>query len=172
MGWRKNMIIRNETARDIEAITEVTKAAFEHHPISHQTEHYIVKALRRAGALTVSLVAEIDGKVVGHIAFSPVAISDGNPNWYGAGPLSVLPKLQKQGIGKALLREGLGLLKAKGAEGCVLAGDPAYYTRFGFRNIPGLILEGVPPENFLARPFTDKTPKGTVTFHEGFMATE
>jgi putative acetyltransferase len=67
------MVIRSENKCDIEAISAVTKAAFKNVAISHKTEHFIVNALREANALTVSLVAELDGKIVGHIAFSPVA---------------------------------------------------------------------------------------------------
>jgi putative acetyltransferase len=78
-------------------------------PISNQTEQFIIKALRAAGALTLSLVADIDGRVVGHVAFSPVLMSDGTTGWYGLGPVSVLPEYQKQGIGKALINEGLTL---------------------------------------------------------------
>lgn len=144
------MIIRKETESDIEAISEVTKAAFENCPYSEQTEQFIISALRAADALTISLVAEMDGRVVGHIAFSPVAISDGSRNWYGLGPLSVSPDFQKQGIGKSLVQEGLSMLKASGAKGCVLVGDPDYYKRFGFKNCPELTLEGVPQRNFLA----------------------
>ena len=107
-------------------------------------KQFIINALRAAGALTISLVAEVGGKVVGHIAFSPVTISDGSHDWYGVGPVSVLPEFQKQGIGKSLIQEGLSLLKAAGAKGCVLVGDPRYYERFGFRNLPDLILDGVP----------------------------
>ena len=107
------MIIRKETALDIEAITRVTIAAFKTLPISNQTEQFIIKALRTAGALTLSLVAEIDGRIIGHIAFSPVTISDGATGWYGLGPVSVLPEYQKQGIGKSLINEGLSLLKGR-----------------------------------------------------------
>jgi putative acetyltransferase len=164
------MVIRKETAADIEAITEVTVAAFRTLPISHHTEQFIIKALRAAGALTLSLVAEIDGRVVGHIAFSPVTISDGSRGWYGLGPVSVLPDYQRQGIGQALVKQGLALLKASGGQGCALVGDPAYYQRFGFRNDPGLIHEGIPQEVFLVLPFTEKVPHGIVTFHEGFLA--
>lgn len=96
--------IRSETPADIEAIAAVTKAAFAMLAISDHTEQYIVEALRAAGALTVSLVAERAGRVVGHIAFSPVTISDGTPGWYGLGPVSVLPECQRQGIGAALIR--------------------------------------------------------------------
>ena len=165
------MILRREGVTDSEAITEVTMAAFANHPISHQTEHFIVKALRDAGALAVSLVAEIDGWVVGHIAFSPVTISDGTPGWYGLGPVSVLPAYQRQGIGKSLITEGLSSLKEMNGRGCALVGDPDYYRRFGFRNYPQLVHEGVPPEVFLALPFTDRFPEGIVVFHDAFRAT-
>ena len=164
------MIIRNETESDIQAIAEITKTAFATLAISQHTEQFIIHALRAAGALTVSLVAEIDGNVVGHVAFSPVTISDGNPHWYGLGPVSVLPQHQRQGIGTALIREGLSLLKARGAQGCVLVGEPAYYRRFGFRNLSVLTLEGVPPQVFLALPFEDPTPRGVVVFHTAFSA--
>lgn len=164
------MIIRDEMESDVEAICEVTKRAFEDHPYSEQTEQFIIDALRAANALTISRVAEVDGKVVGHIAFSPVTVSDGSNDWYGLGPVSVLPEFQGQGIGKSLVTESLALLKAMGAEGCVLVGDPHFYERFGFRNFPALILEGVPQENFLAYPFHEKLPQGSVTFHPGFAA--
>ncbi|NLO05555.1 MAG: N-acetyltransferase [candidate division WS1 bacterium] len=165
------MIIRSETAADIEAITDVTVAAFEDHPISQQTEHFIVIALREAGALSLSLVAEMDGRVVGHIAYSPLQISDGTSDWYGMGPVSVLPELQRQGIGSALINQSLSMLEEMGAKGCALVGDPNYYSRFSFRNYPELVHEGVPPEFFMALPFGDEVPTGTVTFHQAFEAT-
>jgi putative acetyltransferase len=164
------MIIRNEMESDVKAIAEVTEAAFEKCPYGHHTEQFIINALRAAGALPVSLVAQIDRNVVGHVAFSPVTISDGNPHWYGLGPVSVLPKHQRQGIGTALIHEGLSLLKARGAQGCVLVGDPAYYKRFGFRNLPVLTLEGVPQEYFLALPFGEEPARGAVVFHNAFSA--
>lgn len=164
------MIIRHEKESDTAAISEVTIAAFKTLAISGHTEQFIIKALRGAGALTISLVAELDGRVAGHIAFSPVAISDGSPGWYGLGPVSVLPELQKQGIGSSLVLKGLSLLKDLGAQGCALVGDPGYYRRFGFRNIPGLIHEGIPQEYFLALPLGATIPQGTVEFHEGFWA--
>lgn len=166
------MIVRNEQESDVEAITAVTVAAFKSLAVSNQTEQFVISALRAANALTVSMVAEIDGRVVGHIAFSPVTISDGSAGWYGVGPLSVLPERQRQGIGKILVHEGLARLKALGAKGCVLVGEPGYYERFGFSNLPRLVLEGVPQEYFLALPFGENNSSGTVVFHEGFAATE
>ncbi len=166
------MIIRPEKESDIAAIFEVTKAAFEHHPISQHTEQYIVNALRAAHALSLSLVAEVDGRVVGHIAFSPIALSDESRNWYGIGPLSVLPAHQKKGVGTALVREGLCLLKARGAQGCVLVGDPNYYERFGFKSYPQLTHDGVPQQYVLALPLGGAVPHGAAIFHEGFQARE
>ena len=108
--------------------------------------------------------------MVGHIAFSPVSLSDGTPDWYGLGPVSVLPAYQRQGIGKALIAEGLSRLRAMGARGCCLVGHPEYYRKLGFRNLPGLVHEGVPPEVFLALSLDGHVPQGTVAFHEGFAA--
>ena len=162
--------LRSETDTDIGAITEVTIAAFQTLEISNHTEQFIIEALRASHVLTVSLVAETDGRVIGHIAFSPVAISDGTQDWYGLGPVSVLPEYQRQGIGKALIREGLAQLRGMHARGCCLVGHPEYYEKFGFENVDGLGLEGVPPEVFFALSFDGNVPQGTVTFHEGFKA--
>lgn len=166
-----NLIIRPETPADIDPITEVTIAAFQTLEVSDQTEHFIVRALRSAGVLTLSLVAELDGEVVGHIAFSPITISDGTSNWYGVGPLSVKPALQGMGIGSALMRDGLDRMRALGARGCCLVGHPEYYRRFCFINPEGLSLEGVPLEVFFTLSFDGQHPQGEVHFHEAFGAT-
>jgi putative acetyltransferase len=162
--------IRPETPTDVDAITAVTVAAFAVLGIGNRTEQFIVEALRAANALTLSLVAEADGRLIGHIAFSPVRMSDGTPDWYGLGPVSVLPAYQRQGVGKALIRKGLAQLQELGAEGCCLVGHPDYYPKFGFSNPSGLVLEGVPPEVFFALAFGGRTPQGTVSFHEAFKA--
>ena len=162
--------IRSETDADVGAITEVTVAAFKTLEVSNHTEQLIITALRAAKALTVSLVAEVDARVIGHIALSPVAISDGTRNWYGLGPVSVLPEYQRQGICKALMQEGLSRLKHMNARGCCLVGHPDYYKKFGFKNMPGLVLDGVPQQFFFALSFDGHTPQGTVTFHDAFKA--
>ncbi len=167
---KPDVTVRNETSVDVSAISEVTIAAFNTLEISNHTEQFIIEALRAGNALTVSLVAEMDGRVIGHIAFSPVTISDGTPDWYGLGPVSVSPEYQRQGIGKALIREGLAQLREMHARGCCLVGHPEYYKKFGFDNVPELVHEGVPPEVFLAMSFDGNIPQGTVTFHEGFKA--
>lgn len=164
------VLIRDETPADITPISEVTIAAFQSLEISAHTEQLIIDALRAAQALTISLVAEVGGQVVGHVAFSPVTLSDGTPHWYGLGPVSVLPSHQRQGIGQALIRDGLSRLKALNARGCCLVGHPAYYRQFGFTNPAGLAVEGVPPEVFFALPFDGHMPQGTVTFHAAFQS--
>jgi len=167
---KHEIIIRRETAADVRAIAEVTVAAFKTLPISNHTEQFIIAALRAANALTVSLVAELAGRVVGHVAFSPVTISGGSQNWYGLGPVSVLPEHQRRGIGKALIQEGLSILKGLSAQGCCLVGDPEYYKRLGFKHTTGLVHEGVPQEVFLVLSFDGDAPQGTVLFYEGFKA--
>jgi putative acetyltransferase len=164
------IVIRDEAESDAAAITQVTVAAFATLEISNHTEQFIIEALRSAKALTISLVAEVDGRVVGHIAFSPVAVSDGGRNWYGLGPVSVRPEYQRRGIGKALIEEGLSRLKKLGAKGCCLVGHPQYYRKFGFENVAGLFHEGIPQEFFFALAFDGRFPQGTVTFHEAFKA--
>ena len=164
------IIIRNEIDADVDAITEVTVAAFKTLEISNHTEQFIVEALRANNALTVSLIAEVDGHVVGHVAFSPVTISDGTRNWYGLGPVSVFPEHQRKGIGKSLILEGLSRLKGLNAKGCCLVGHPDYYRKLGFKNVSGLVHEGVPQEVFFALSFDGQIPQGTVNFHDGFKA--
>ena len=166
----RRFVIRDEAAADIAAIRDITIAAFSTLAISNHTEQFVIEALRAAKALTLSLVAELDGRVVGHIAFSPVSIADGTTDWYGLGPLSVLPEYQRQGIGKALVEEGLSRLRGLNAKGCCLVGHPDYYRKFGFRNTPELVCEGVPPEVFFALSFDGHMPQGLVRFHEAFNA--
>jgi len=162
--------IRPERPGDADPIAQVLREAFAGHPHSRQTEAHIVAALRRADALAISLVAEREGIVVGHVAFSPVTISDGTMGWFGLGPVAVAPAYQRQGIGGALIREGFASLRAHGARGCVVLGDPGYYRRFGFGPDPKLTLAGVPAEYFLALAFGGDAPCGAVTYHEAFAA--
>jgi len=168
--------IRGEAKGDERAITRVTVAAFRTLQLRvgverfDITEHRIILALRSADALVVSLVADMDGSVVGHVAFSRLTISAGTTDWYALGPLSVLPAQHRKGIGTALVREGLSRLKGMNARGCCVVGDPAYYTRFGFESLPELSSPGVPEEVLLATCWTAPAPRGEVTFHEAFEA--
>ena len=164
--------IRNESHNDAAVIHAVTTAAFLNAPHTAHTEQFIVAALRRTGALTISLVAEQHGVVIGHVAVSPVALSDGSAGWYGIGPISVLPEHQRAGIGSMLMRRVLEQLRETGASGCMLVGDPHFYHRFGFRAEPRLIYPGIPPEFFMAVAFKQPMPSATVRFHDAFDARE
>lgn len=163
--------IRKEAPSDAAAIDAVTIAAFREAAHSSHTEHCIIRALRDAGQLSLSLVAEDDHSIIGHVAISPVTISDGTSGWYGLGPISVAPERQGQGVGCLLMTQALAELRDMGASGCVLLGEPGYYTRFGFVAEPSLVLPGVPAEYFQAICFNGNLPAGDVNYHESFQAT-
>jgi putative acetyltransferase len=160
--------IRPEQPADADAIRRVTAAAFADIAESDQTEPRIVDALRAAGALTVSLVAIEGGEIVGNVAFSPVAITTGEGDWYGLGPVSVRPDRQRRGIGQALVRAGLGDLRTMHAAGCVVLGDPAYYGRFGFAADPALAYHGAASPYLQRIVFHGPPPQGEVRYHAGF----
>ena len=162
--------IRGECDSDVAAIDAITRQAFANHPSSRQTEHLIVLSLRNAHALTVSLVAEVGGNVVGHVAASPVQVAGQSLGWFGLGPVSVAPAHQRQGVGSALVRAALVELQAKGAAGCILLGNPAFYRRFGFVQDPSLVLPGAPAEHFMALPWLLPVPSGEVSYHAAFSA--
>lgn len=162
--------VRSETSSDAAAIYAVTVKAFLDAAHTSHTEQFIVNALRDCGQLSISLVAEEGGEILGHVAVSPVSVSSGANGWYGLGPLSVVPERQRQGIGSALVKQALEELRGLNAAGCVLLGDPDYYRRFGFRAEPALVLPGVPPEYFQAISFTGAVPAGKVSYHIAFDA--
>lgn len=162
--------IRAERPGDEDAIHAVTVAAFLDAPHTSHTEQFIVRELRSARALEVSLVAELDGRLVGHVAASAVTIDGAAMGWFGLGPVSVIPEQQGRGIGSRLVRAALQHLRARGAGGCVLVGEPAYYQRFGFRVEPALLLPAVPPEYFQAVCLAGDLPSGVVAFHPAFQA--
>ena len=167
----QNLIIRDESRADHAAISHVIEQAFKDQQYSSHTEQFIVHALRDAQQLTISLVAVLNQDIVGHIAISPVSISSGVEGWFGLGPIAVSPEWQHHGVGSALMNTALKQLKATGAAGCVVLGDPHFYAQFGFQPIHTLILEDVPAEYFQALSFDGKFPQGTVTYHAAFSAT-
>lgn len=126
------IIVRAETAADAGAIAALTEAAFLNAEHTSHTEQFIVGALRRTGQLSVSLVAHDEGQVVGHVAVSPVTISDGSARWYGLGPVSAAPGRQREGIGSQLMRQALDQLRGSGAAGCVPA-EPSRITTLSTR---------------------------------------
>ena len=168
--------LRHETPDDISAIEAITVAAFADAPHTSHTEQFIVRALRAANELTLSIVAEEHGQISGHVALSPVTITDGHghgrkaKDWYGLGPISVLPQRQGHGIGSRLMEQALSELRDMQAAGCVLLGDPAYYARFGFQARAGLQLPGVPPGYFMALAFDGPVPEGIAHYSGAFNA--
>ena len=160
--------IRPERVGDRSAIQGVVAAAFDGHPHSDGSEPGIVDALRADGDLAISLVAEEGGAIVGHVAFSPVSVSDGSEWWAGLGPVAVDPARQGEGIGTALIERGLDLLRDRGAAGCVVLGDPAYYARFGFAHDPALTYPGPPPEYFQRLVIGNSGAQGVVAYARAF----
>jgi putative acetyltransferase len=165
-----NIKIRSESVADVPAIEAVTIRAFLNAPHTSHTEQLIVSELRKAGLLAISLVADVEGTVIGHVAVSPVSVSDGASGWFGFGPISVLPEHQGCGVGSRLIQEALRILREHGAAGCVVLGEPEYYSRFGFQADPSLILPDVPPEYFQAISLDSSRPHGTVSYHQAFDA--
>lgn len=171
MSTDMDIALRAEAPADIDAIELLTMVAFFRVEHSRHDEQRIIAALRADGALSVSLVAEHDGYVVGHAAASPVTISDGSRGWYGLGPVAVGPGHQRHRIGSRLVAAVLDALRERGAAGCVVLGEPGFYGRFGFAQEPGLLLPGVPASHFLALPFGDRLPPlGEVEYHAAFSA--
>ena len=162
------VIIRSERPYDHAAIGGVIRAAFDGKPYAAGDEAELVDALRDKGALTVSLVAEVDRQVIGQIALSRARAADGTPGWYALGPVAVLPEYQAKAIGARLVQAGLDSIVALGAVGCILTGDPAYYGRFGFVSSPANVPPGEPPEFCMIKLFGDRHPTGPICFDSAF----
>ncbi len=121
--------IRSETTADIQAIEDLTAAAFRDAPHTSHNEQFIVNALREAEQLSVSLVAEENAGIVRHVAVSPVKILDSSNQWYGLGPISVAPERQRQGIGSQLMEQAFEALRK---ENCP-AFDPSFIPSSSWR---------------------------------------
>lgn len=143
------MLIRAEKESDRAAVYRINTAAFE-----TRAEAELVETLRECVQPLISLVAEVDAAVAGHIMFSPVCVSaDSRLRLMGLAPMAVAPGCQRQGIGSALVRAGLKRCKALACSAVVVLGHPAYYPRFGFLPASrfGLRCEyNVPDEAFMA----------------------
>lgn len=162
------MIIRPETKRDIATIHSLTAAAFEPMLYSNGSEPHIIDGLRKAGDLTISLVAEEEGVILGQVTFSPVTINGVHGGCFGLGPVAVLPSRQGEGIGAKLIKEGLERLKEIGAASCVLIGNPNYYGRFGFRNKTGLNYHGLDNQFVQQLPFNGAMLSGDLKYANAF----
>ena len=164
------MEIRPERPGDAARVHALNRAAFE-----SDTEATLVDALRARAAGTISLVAEEDGEIVGHIMFSPVQLT-GAPDVraLALAPMAVAPGRQRTGVGSALVRRGLEHSRASSADAVFVVGHPAYYPRFGFTLASGAGIAcefEVPDEAFMVLelvPGVLAQRGGTVVYHEAF----
>lgn len=163
-----DFVTRPERAEDAKAIFDLTQNAFAPMPFSDGDEHHLINALRDAGALTISLVAEHCRHIVGHVAFSPAPAESGASGWYALGPVSVKPDLQRQGIGSRLIEQGLDQLRNMGAAGCILVGSLDYYQRFGFMPAPQNCPANEPEEYYQILCMKDDRPQGIIGFNPLF----
>ena len=161
------MKLRFEQTADIDAIYQLTKLAFAPLAFSDGSEPDIINRLRDAGALRFSLVAEEDDLILGHVALSPVSI-EGQSDWFGLGPIAVTPDRQKQGIGSAMMQRALAELAQINAAGCVLVGNPEYYSRFGFQSNGVLTYVDVPPPYVQFKTLNGTEPRGEIIYHDAF----
>lgn len=161
------MLIRPESPQDHKAIRDLTRDAFAPMSFSDGSEPDIIDKLRKAGDLTLSLVAEQD-EIIGHVAFSPAKIRKAKGDWYGLGPISVRADMQRQGIGTKLVQTGLDMLRKKGAAGCVLTGNPDVYRPMGFTNDHALTFSGLNPEYILFIALSGTAPEGEINFAPAF----
>ena len=167
------MDIRAEQPGDAQGIFELTERAFAPMAYSDGSEAPLVAKLRETGDLTLSLVAVAAGRLLGHVAFSPVRIAGehldaAGGGWFGLGPISVEPSLQRRGGGSALVRAGLSHLHENGAAGCALIGDPVYYGRFGFVSDGGLQYGDLPLHLVQWLAFRGAKPRGRLAFAAAF----
>ena len=147
------MIIRQERSKDFPSVYALVKAAFESAEHADGNEQDLVNALRKSDSYIpeLSLIAEVDGKIVGHIMFTKLKI--GNQVQLALAPLSVMPEYQKRGVGTALIQEGHKRAKALGYGYSVVLGSEKYYPKSGYSPAEGFGINApfdVPSENFMA----------------------
>ena len=164
------MLIRPERPDDVDAIDLLTAAAFAPQWFSDGSEAPIIRSLRASGDLTISLVAEDDGDVIGRVAFSPVTIDGAHDGWFGLGPISVRLDRQRRGVGRALVAEGLLRLREREARGCALIGDPNIYGRMGFTGNGPLSHRGLDQAIVQHLTFSGPPPRGELRFAPAFDA--
>lgn len=160
--------IRLEIEDDVAMIRAITELAFRGRPYAGGDEQDVIDRLRAVGALTLSMVAIVDGALVGQITFSPATIDDGSLPWFALGPVSVTPSHQGKGIGASLIEHGLAKIGELGALGCILTGNPDYYRRFGFELSPENVPSNESAEFFMLKLLHGKKPDGQFAFHKAF----
>jgi putative acetyltransferase len=163
-----DLIVRTETTHDHDVIHYITSLAFAAGSHLNGMEALIIRQLRKKGDLKLSFVAEGNGEIVGHIAFSPVAIGGRHDGWFGLGPVAVHPDMQRRGVGTALITHGLAKLQAVGANGCTLLGNPTFYRRFGFQSDGKLVFRSLPARLVQRLVFAGDAPAGELTYAPAF----
>lgn len=164
MSWT----IREERAGDEGAIHELTKRAFEGHPYSDGDEQLVIDRLRIDGDLLLSLVAEDAGKIIGQVTYSRARLSNGDGDWMVIGPIAVEPACQGKGIGSALMEAGEAAMRARGAKGITVLGNPEIYGRFGYVQHTSMTLEGELGEYLQVKSFGADIPVATLTYAPAF----
>lgn len=165
-----NFTIRPEQPGDEAAIHAIVERAFVGRPFSEGDEQDLVDALREQGDLVFSLVAvDPAGIIIGHIGFSPSTIDNELCHWFQMAPVSVAPEAQGIGIGSALIKAGIARMQERGARGIAVLGDPAYYERFGFKVIPGIVALSEQDRPYLrAIVLQEPVPQGTLRYAPAF----
>lgn len=171
------IIVRQETGADFDGVYQVVKAAFLNAPYSIHEEDLVVR-LRNSAAFIpeLSLVAEAEGKIVGHIMFTKIAIKAEEETHTALvlAPVSVSPEMQGKGIGTKLILEGHKIARELGFSSVILVGHAGYYPRFGYNRASnfGLTLPiEVPDEAFMACQLTENAlseVEGVVEFPKEF----
>ena len=162
------MIVRKETRKDESAVRNVVIAAFD-----RVVEADLVDALRESDAVVISLVAEDNGELVGHVLFSQLQAP---AQCIALAPVSVTPNRQNQGIGSRLIREGLSMAKTDGWQAVFLLGEPGYYERFDFSSAAADKFETIYPKPYFMalelnpRSLSERT--GAVIYPPPFLALE
>ncbi len=163
-----NLSIRQERAGDAAAIRALTLRAFEGHLYSEGDEADVIDGLRKDGDLLMSLVA-VDGEtIVGQATYSAARLSNNEKGWIVLGPVSVEPARQGDGIGRALLEAGEAEMRARGARGITVLGDPKVYSRFGFRQHTPMQLEGELGDYLQVKSFGAPVPAATINYAAAF----
>jgi len=165
------MKVRPEQPGDAPQIRTINQQAF-----GGDVEADLIETLRASGLPLISLVAEVEQQVVGHILFSPVTLSGGThaPAIAGLGPMAVLPEWQQRGVGSLLVTTGLAYCADSGYVAVVVLGHPAYYPRFGFVPASRFNLTSefkVPDEVFMVKELQDaalQDASGTIQYHPAF----
>lgn len=173
------MIIRQETEKDYKTVYDLIQLAFENEPHSIHNEGELVERLRKSSNFLkeLSLVAEVDGKIVGHILFTPLKIVNGDISYPSLmlAPLAVVPEYQRKGIGKELTCRGLEISHNLGFKSVIVVGHPAYYPKFGFKEAKDFKIMppfDIPSEAFMALELEKESlsnVQGIVEFPQEFQ---